>query len=539
VRKSLVVQRHLAIVEERQLNQRTDLLLSHLRGLLHGLGKDGGLIGPSIYDTAQVLRLAPPGQGSGPALDWLITQQRPDGGWGNQALPRARDVPTLAAVLALHAYPTHPQAVVAARAGLAFLRRHAVRHWLGPLPEDLPVGVELLLPQLLDTAMLAGLDAPWDAYAPLHALGDRRRRLIARQQPQAGTSSAHSWEAWGDEPISAPIDGSGSVGHSPAATAAWLHMAAGYAGLAEARTVACRYLEQASAATGVGIPGVVPTVWPITRFEHVWSLYPLCVTDLFEHPDLRAIVHRQLTDLAGAIRPLGIGMSDDFMQDGDITATAIATLKTAGLSADAALLRRFQCDDHFYTYPDELQLSLTTTAHAVHALALSGADVARPVRFLVARQAPDGRWLGDKWHSSWLYTTAQIMIALAHTGHLDALPLAVAALLRHQHADGSWGVTLARVEETAHAVHALLACDRAGLLNDARHQALCRAASWLVRHCLQGNQSAVCWIGKELYRPHRVARTFEISATLACVLKGYGLDHEHHTNIGALPGAAR
>ncbi len=344
--------------------------------------------------------------------------------------------------------------------------------------------------------------------------------MIAQQQPQPGTSPAHSWEAWGDTPDSAPIDGSGGVGHSPAATAAWLHMAVGHAKLTKARTLARRYLEQASAATNIGIPGVVPTVWPITRFEHVWSLYPLCLVGLFDHPDLHVIVQRQLTDLANAIRPLGIGMSDDFMQDGDITATAITTLQMAGQPADVTLLRRFQCDDHFYTYPNELQLSLTTTAHAVHALALSGADVARPVRFLAARQAPDGRWFGDKWHSSWLYTTGQIMIALAHTGYLDALPAGVAALLRHQHADGSWGATGA-IEETAHAVLALLACREAGILNETEHQALDRAASWLIQCCLQTDRSAV-WIGKELYRPHRVARAFEVSATLACMLRGYG-----------------
>jgi hypothetical protein len=45
------------------------------------------------------------------------------------------------------------------------------------------------------------------------------------------------------------IDGAGGVGHSPAATAAWLKAAAGRPDLANAREVAQRYLVEAAAAT--------------------------------------------------------------------------------------------------------------------------------------------------------------------------------------------------------------------------------------------------------------------------------------------------
>jgi hypothetical protein len=348
---------------------QVETCVAELHTRIADLQQDGGLVSPSVYDTAQVLRLAPPAQCVTPALEWLIAQQQPDGGWGRPALPRGRDVPTLAAVLAMHRYRAHACARAAAYAGLEFLRGHAMRHWQGPLPEDLPVGVELLLPQLLDRAQQRGLDVPQTAYVPLRALGDQRQRLIARQPPQAATAAAHSWEAWGHEPDLALIDRSGGVGHSPAATAAWLCAAAGRTELTAARAAARDYLDRAAAATGVGIPCVVPTVWPIACFEQVWSLYALCVAGLRNHPGLQPVVCQQLTNLIGAIRSLGIGMSDDFMQDGDITATAIATLKSAGQAADDMLLLRFQCDDHFSTYPNELQLSLTTTAHAIHALA--------------------------------------------------------------------------------------------------------------------------------------------------------------------------
>src|SRR5689334_18323098 len=138
------------------MNRIVDILLADLRYLIGEIGKDGGLIGPSVYDTAQVTRFAPPNEGVWPALDWLLTQQRPDGGWGDPTVPRARDLPTLAAVLALHTYSKRKTTRAAIHAGLAFLRQQAA-HWVGALSDDIPVGIELLLPRLLEEAAAAGL----------------------------------------------------------------------------------------------------------------------------------------------------------------------------------------------------------------------------------------------------------------------------------------------------------------------------------------------------------------------------------------------
>jgi hypothetical protein len=498
------------------MDQHTFTLIAELQALLNDLGNDGGLVSPSIYDTAQVLRLAPPADGGAHAREWLLAQQRPDGGWGDPALPRARDLPTIAALLALHAHRGDPRAAEAVRAGTAFLRDHAPEHWSGSLADDLPVGIELLLPRLLNVAREAGLDMPHTVYAPLYALGERRRQIIARMRPRAGTSPVHSWEAWGSQPDRAVIDGSGGVGHSPAATAAWLRAAAARADLAEAQAAARRYLERASAATGLGIPGVVPTVWPITRFEHVWLLYTLANAGLLEHPQLREAAERQLSSLAGALRPPGIGMSDDFMQDGDITATTIATLKAAGYATDSDLLEHFKDNDHFRTYPNELQVSLTTTAHAVHALTLSGVDATRQIGFLVRRQDYDGRWVGDKWHSSWLYTTAQVIIALAHTDHLSALPAAVSALIGRQHDDGGWGMGAgSTITETAYITLALALLWSRNVSAASIQSAIRRAAGYLRRqyaHTALG--TAAHWMGKELYRPYRVDGAFVLSALL-------------------------
>src|SRR5512145_2016794 len=134
------------------MNRIEEILLTDLRHLIHDLGKGGGLIGPSVYDTAQVLRMAPPQEGIWDALDWIMEQQHPDGGWGDTATPLARDVPTLAAMLALHVYGTRGGERLSLQIGLSFIKRQAL-HWMPPLSDDLPVGVELLLPSLLEEAL--------------------------------------------------------------------------------------------------------------------------------------------------------------------------------------------------------------------------------------------------------------------------------------------------------------------------------------------------------------------------------------------------
>jgi hypothetical protein len=507
------------------LNRIVDLLLTDLRYLLADLGNDSGLIGPSLYDTAQVVRLAPPAAGIWSALDWLRDQQQPDGGWGLPTVPHARDVPTLAIVLALHRYGTRARDRSAVEAGLAFLRRQAP-HWHGALPLDLPVGVELLLPRLLADARDAGLQVPTAPYSTLIALGQQRLRLIAQTAPRAGTTPAHSWEAWGHEPDRALLDTSGGVGHSPAASAAWLHASTGRADLGDACVAAEQFLEAAGAATGLDLPGVVPTVWPIPYFEQSFALYPLLLAGIFDHPALAGEIARPIDALRRGLGPRGIGMSDDFMQDGDITAVSVALLAAYGAAPDAALVRRFAHPDSgmFVTYPTELQPSLSTTIHAAHALTLLGQPPAATLRATLEQRAPDGRWVGDKWHAAWLYLTGHALRVLLDAGQADAAAASLPALFNLQYADGSWSGQLSTLEETAHGALALLALDQHQRLPEAGQQALQRAADWMFRrYHLAAEEHDTLWIGKELYRPRRVARAFELAAMLGCALSGYGL----------------
>jgi len=504
------------------MSRSIDLLLSDIRLSLAEMGEGGGRVSASTYDTAQVIRYGSQFDALSPAFAWLLARQGDDGGWGDPAVPLGRDVPTLAAVLSLNSRGIAPQAQAR---GLAFLRTHAER-WAPPLPEDIPIGVELILPRLLEEAQAAGLDTPVEPYAAVVAMGLRRRALIEKFQPAAGTSAVHSWEAWGTEPDAALLDQADSLGHSPAATAAWIRKAAGRSALADTASRAQRYLERAAAATGEGIPGVVPTVFPIDRFEKLWAPYALLLTGLLDHPALKSAVDALLDDIAEALqRRRGMGFSDSFDPDGDDTAAGLAVLLAAGRPADMAFLERFEEGEHFSTWPHEMNVSLSTTTRAVHALALAGRDVQKHRDFLAGRQLPDGRWVADKWHQSWLYTTCHAVAAMLSSDdatHQHAVDAAIAAVLAAQSPEGGWRDTTADLTatETAYALLTLLSCGAARQEQEAVQRALRGGYRWLSGHYQPfASDGVACWIGKEAYRPQRVDRSFEAIALAALALR--------------------
>lgn len=492
-------------------------LIAELRTLIGALGHSGGLISPSVYDTAQRLRLAPPKEGVEAGLEWLLAQQQEDGGWCESIVPTARDIPTLAAVLAIRAYRQDSAAQTAMRRGLNYLRTHSSQGSKAHI-NDVPLGAEMILPHLLNEAKAQHLHIDHAPYARLFGMREQKLERLARYSFAANSAPTYSWEAL--EMAFAPemLDPQTGVGHSPSATAAWLQAAGSGPDHAELRALAEDYLARAEAATRTGIPGVVPVVYPITGFELSYGLYALFIAGLLDHPALQDVVQPKLAELhAAVVDARGMSFGETFVPDVDCTAVALVALHAGGIVVENGLdlVYEFWRNDHFYTYLQEINPSGFSNAHALHALATYGTRCALTETYLVELQGPTGKWVADKWHTSWRFSTLESINALENLGYTDQLRQAGVALLDDQRGDG-WGDGPGLgILETSYAILALQKIDRLGLLNGIEAAQLVQAKHWLhsMTDALATYESR--WLGKEVYSPYRVDRMYHLSALLA------------------------
>jgi hypothetical protein len=300
-------------------------------------------------------------------------------------------------------------------------------------------------------------------------------------------------------------------------------------GLDQERSAARSYLAGAACATGIGIDGVMPTVWPYGRNEQLVSLYTLLLSGLLDEPGLRPSLERQIAELRRAARPDGYGISDLFRCDGDLTAMAFAVLSHVGDWPDTAVLRRYivaeAVGESCLTYPQELQRSRSATAHAAQALSLLGEDATPLARYLLHRRDSDGRMTGEKWHGAWLYLTGHAMHAFIACDLPGAAADSLEGILAYQHNDGGWGINGSTVEETAYGALALLGLARNDLLSEPGQAALHRAGRWLLANYRPfAEDTTARWTAKELYCPRRIARVEQVGVTLACALGGWGIE---------------
>ncbi len=484
---------------------------------------------PDSYNTAFVSRVRSPG-GSPRyprALQWLRARQHPDGSWGGRiGLPVDRLTSTLAAVRALVDYadtaPPGPSGssgpsgwvTGALERGVGYLRSSASGGGCPSGPHE-PIGLEFVVPELTRQLRAHGVRLPPQAWPDIHALRqDKLARMAASAAGPGSPSLRYCMEVAPDEALAGAAmtmqmmqtmqSPGGSVGCSPAATAALWQKTGSPRALAYLDALSCRSAD-----------GGAPEVHPMEAFEIGWSLYHLGRAGLLPS---RAMTH--LGSLAGELDRRGwVGFSREFpVPEADTTAMTINLLPHLGRNPapSLGLLLRYEAGDHFFHYPGERGASVSVNARLLEAFNHSpdayAAQRRKLIGFLCDTRTADGYWL-DKWHVSPYYATAHVSFALGRSVSGDlGLSATRRWLIGTQHADGSWGIDGGQPEETAYAILALDA------LADRRSPIPSRTAAAAHRYLMpfldaEPHDFAELWLGKSLFTPTAVVQSAVIAAT--------------------------
>ncbi|MBQ1073417.1 prenyltransferase [Micromonospora sp. C31] len=477
----------------------------------------------SVYETGRLVAVAPLLAGHTERIAFLVRTQRADGAWGPPEgyalVPTLSATDALLAVLADEGLPpgARPASAAAASRGLRALSTLLAG---GSAVPDTPAA-DLIVPALVESinARTSGPGAALPARHPLRLpAGTDRRRLTAVRAAHAAGTGLHPKLAHFGELFDGPAQrwlrpraaGPGTVGASPAATAAWLATAGPDADGRAARA----FLDRLVSAGG----GPVPCPTPITVFERAWVLSWLSRAGIEVRPP-----EAVLAGLADAVGSAGAATGAGLPPDADTTAVSLYALGRLGRPLDPASLWAYETAEGFCTWPGEDGFSVTTNAHvldalAQHALRDPGAGsrhrtaIDRLARVLRERQEADGSWR-DRWHASPYYATACCVLALTESTwddvSLGAVGRAVRWVLANQRDDGSWGRWEGTAEETAYALQILLAV--------AAQEPAVVVAALRGRTYLEANagrhEHPPLWYGKELYCPTTIVRSAVLAAS--------------------------
>ena len=461
---------------------------------------------PTAYDTAwaaSVPSFADPGRSHYPqSLRWILAHQNSDGSWGSNSYYWFDGVvSTLAALVAVARFPNERGARAAQRAAERFLATTT------PLshPSGEPVGFELLLPTLINRARKAGAAVP----DSLNAIDGIRARKLTPIPPESLTrselSTIHSLEFLIEsiqlDQLKSAQASNGSIGNSPAATAAFLERTR------DSRAEA--YLSGCMALSG---NGSLPVLHPCEQFESIWRLSHLLVSCV----PLNEWADQSIGDrLAGWFTDGGVAFSATFdVPDLDDTAVAAILLDHLGYPTNPEVIERFASDGYYATYRYDRGSSVGSNAYVLQAIGRlprypARLERARMVLDYLAQARTDDTYWYDKWHTSPYYATAHVLRALCDAPAplaREARALAVPALRwieATQQADGGWGAyEHTTAEESSYAVLAALAwipdiADRQSLFESARAR-LEGAADETI---------PALWIGKCSYLPPRIVES--------------------------------
>ncbi|MBF8189309.1 hypothetical protein ITP53_26960 [Nonomuraea sp. K274] len=464
-----------------------------------------GQVSASIYETGRLVTLAPWLTGHRERVEYLLKTQRPDGSWG--APDGYGLVPTLSATEALLAAGS----TEAAHRGLAALRERLPH--AGELP-DMPA-VDLIVPSLVALINAHGAGEPLPLPPGLDYSRVERVRRVVASGAELPEKLLHALEvagltAGGAQSVRPTLIG--TIGASPAATAAWLG-----SGPPSDADSARSHLEAVVTRYG----GPVPVGLPITVFERGWVLSWLARAGIPAE-----VPPEMVADLRAAIGPAGTPAGPGLPADADTTSVALHALALHGMARDPESLLAFDAGTHFCTWQGEDGFSISVNAHVLDAFgayAATRADRAgayaevreRLAGLLAERQRQDGSW-DDRWHASPYYATLSCVLALGEYGGPGRAPAVARArewVVGTQRPDGSWGRWEGTPEETAYAVQALLLPEAAAgrRVGERFERAAVRGHEFLQRTGGMADYPPL-WHDKDLYTPIAVVRAAILAA---------------------------
>ncbi|SEG24427.1 Prenyltransferase and squalene oxidase repeat-containing protein [Nonomuraea solani] len=478
--------------------------------------KPWGQVSASVYETGRLVTLAPWLTGHRERVDYLLRTQRPDGSWG--APDGYGLVPALSATEALLTVAAGDlPADVVERAAEAARRGLAALHLCLPRVADLPdmPAVDLIVPALVTLINAHGAAAPLPLPSGLDYSRVERVRHALETGADLPEKLLHALEvtglaAGGARSVRPTVIG--TIGASPAATAAWL---------ANGATLEADFARSHLEAVVSRYGGPVPVGLPITVFERGWVLTWLARAGIpVEVPP------EMVADLRAAIGPGGTPAGPGLPADADTTAVALHALALHGMARDPESLLAFDTGTHFCTWQGEDGFSISVNAHVLDAFgsyAATGparAGAYRQIRtrladLLAERQQPGGSW-EDRWHASPYYATLSCVLALGEHGgpeHAGAVARAREWVLDTQRADGSWGRWEGTLEETAYAMQTLLLPERArGRTVGERYERAAARGHESLQHTGEMSDYPSLWHDKDLYTPIAIVRAAILAA---------------------------
>ncbi|MGD8403054.1 MAG: prenyltransferase/squalene oxidase repeat-containing protein [Anaerolineales bacterium] len=481
-----------------------------LTNLLNRIGQSDMLT--TAYDTAWLARLSEFDSELGlPALEWLSSNQLPDGSWGaaESYYYPDRVISTLSAMIALTYRGRRQSDKRQIEKGLEALEKMTenATSGLASALKGPTVGFEMIVPTLVEQAESLGIIKQQKERILGRISKQRAKKLslikgkminrdmtVAFSAEMAGTDGQHLLD------IENLQEKNGSVGCSPSATAYFALQ------VKKEDQQAMEYLYRSR-----GNNGGVPNVAPFDVFEVAWTLWNLSIIPGYENLEQQAKQHVDFLSQAWE-NNRGAGFSSEYsVNDSDETSIVYDTLSRYGVEKNVGFILSFEEKDHFRCFDLENDPSISANVHVLGALRQAGfkkenSSVRKILHFLQNSKLFDTYW-DDKWHISPYYTTTHaIMVCSGYENELVAP--AVDWLINTQKSDGSWGIFESTPEETAYTIQALWLWDQN--VKNIPKEILYRGKIWLEEH---QHEYPPLWIGKCLYSPRLV-----IDSAIQCAL---------------------